>query len=250
MHVEIPEDVCCKCHKFKVINKTYQLCRFCNHERTHNGENIFQTSSKKAKEKREEKVSRMKQALLKDPLLNDQCCSITGCLNKKFTKKNGGLCLYHFNIEKNNQKQKKAKKRTYVSQQSIRQKKIKQELSVIKNEEKQKHYDQTGNTCEGCLKSFPILDYSHILSVGQRPDLELVRENKNLLCRKCHEKWESWDPNIMFTLACIDYNITYLRKIDKESFWKLYFKCVDNLMMVEAKKMETIDEDFKLNNNA
>jgi len=100
-------------------------------------------------------------------------------------------------------------------------------MSAIKRAAKIKHFDDTGNICEGCGKPHSGLDYSHILSVGQRKDLELEKDNKNLLCRTCHQTWESWNVEKMFKLNCIYNNLEYIRAMDEQTFWKIYFKCID-----------------------
>jgi hypothetical protein len=240
----VPEDICCKCKKYRIENKRYQLCRFCNFERRNPGQNIYQVRLNKSKSNQESRLAKMQQSLLKDPVLHRDVCSIPGCLTKQYTKNYGGLCFEHYHIQKRNILFKKNNNKGRPSKMSDKQKVIKKEMSIIKKEEKIKH----GTECEGCKKHFQALDYSHILSVKQRSDLELVRENKNLLCRSCHEKWESWDMSQMFTLACITYNLNYIRKMDEQTFWRIYFKCIDHLMFTEAKIMEQIDEDFKNEN--
>lgn len=220
--------LCIKCQKYIVINKTYGLCRLCNYERTHDGKNYFDKQKEKTTQKRLEKVEEMRFSLIRDKFLNSNVCKELGC-GKTVVNKTLRLCNFHNKNRLNQQKRKKTNKEF----------EIKSKLSEIK-----KNVKKDKIICEGCLKN-KQLQYSHILSVAQRKDLELEINNKNLLCQSCHLDWESWNPEKQFTLACIDYNLNYIRKNDEQTFWKIYFKCIDHQMIAEAKKMENIDEEFK-----
>jgi hypothetical protein len=243
-------DLCGKCKKFRVSNVKYQLCILCNFERLHNGLSIQEYRKLNIKENKLKKAKTMEFTLLKDPLLNQEgSCSIDGCLNSLYTKKDGGFCQYHWKIKKANEKIKDGKIPKYPNIKPVSDKKREgeTELSKIKKEEKEKHINNNGSVCEGCNKHASFLDYSHILSVKQREDLKLDRDNKNLFCRTCHEDWESWNPKKMFALICIWENLKYIRKNDSETYFKIYFKCIDNGMMKEAQQMDKIDEEFKQN---
>lgn len=225
------------------------LCVRCNFERVHPDVEYHTHRYNKAKEKKEKRIQNMKSSLIKTSSHSvGSLCSILGCTNEVSFSRKDGLCLYHSNIKKKNKKhkEKSISKKTgnkIKSNQQISEKAIKQKMSSIKKEAKIKH----GSKCEGCLKSFSNLDYSHILSVGQHKSLELEENNKNLLCRPCHIKWESRDANKMISLACFNNNMKYIRKFSSETFWKIYFIFNDSMMFKECKEIELIDEEFKNN---
>lgn len=81
--------------------------------------------------------------------------------------------------------------------------------------------------CKGCGQSNGGLDRSHILSVKQRPDLELDPNNIDLLCRECHVNWESWNPFKMIKLFCFESYLSYIYKKDEETFFKIFCKMED-----------------------
>lgn len=246
---EKDKNLCAKCSTFRIVNKTYRLCNSCNFERLHPGETYYSQFSKKynknLKKNRENRINSMKDSLIKTNLHSfGEICSITGCTNKVSKSRKDTLCLYHSNAKKRNEnKREKIAIIRGVKKQTKQQKKensIKNELSSIKKEAKINH----GTKCEGCLKHFENLDYSHILSVGQRKDLEIDRDNKNLLCRLCHIKWESRDSDKMISLDCFYDNMKYIRKHDTKAFWKIYFIFNDAMKFKECKEIESIDNDF------
>src|SRR5690606_14450969 len=163
-------------------------------------------------------------------------CCVKGCFNTWYSDKYGNYCQeHHIQMRKDyNRYEKKNKEKV-----------VKNELSIIKNKEKELHKEKTGNRCEGCGQYHSNLDYSHILSVKQRKDLELEKDNKNLLCRQCHENWESRNAQKMLSLECFYNNMKYIRSVDKERFWKIYFIFNDELMINECNKLEEIDNEFK-----
>lgn len=91
--------------------------------------------------------------------------------------------------------------------------------------------------CCGCHANGNItrLDCSHILSAKQRPDLELVKENIQLLCRDCHNTWESWDPEKMQKLFCFWQNVEYLFTNDVNRFYRLFNKMSEDLQNITKK---------------
>ena len=90
--------------------------------------------------------------------------------------------------------------RTKINQQTSKEKTIKKELSEIKKSIDQEAIENGTYFCQGCGKSNGLLDKSHILSVGQRKDLELDKENMNLFCRECHTNYESGNMEKMIIL--------------------------------------------------
>lgn len=223
--------MCCKeCgRKRKIVNRKYGLCDECNYVRINNKTKL---------EKRIERVSLMRrESIIKSSLLNEvSVCGRRGCVKEVFSS---GLCRSHF--FKDVYKEKKQKKKTTQQAKEI---KIKNTLSSLKKKAKEDAY-LAGNECEGCLKRiFQTLDYSHILSVGQRKDLENDKDNKNMLCRSCHSKWESNNAEQMTSLACFNKNMKYIREKDTERFWKIYFILNDAMMFSECKMLEEIDNDY------
>lgn len=231
--------LCVSCIKRPIFNKTYGLCRICNHKRIHPEENFFEKKKRKNEEYIQNKIEKMRFSILRDPLLNDNICSEIGCSNPVSTKKSG-LCNFHNKIKK--EKVKISIKSIDKKTKNKKEIEVKRKLSKIKSKAKEGKY-----ICEGCDKN-KLLQYSHILSVAQRKDLEIDENNKNLLCQTCHSDWESWDAKKMFNLSCINYNLNYIRQNDEKTFWKIYYKCIDSEMYKEAKEMEKIDEEYKNKN--
>lgn len=97
----------------------------------------------------------------------------------------------------------KMKKQT--PKQKIRQKL----LSILKNEIRQDAWDNDKYFCQGCGLAGKPLDCSHILSVAQRKDLELDRDNINLFCRECHIKWESGEEEKQMELLTYEKDREY-----------------------------------------
>lgn len=81
--------------------------------------------------------------------------------------------------------------------------------STIKANDKYYHYCYNNSllACENCGTSFYVKEnidtaysagyVSHILSRGSRSDLAHDPRNHNMLCRKCHTRWESPQKNGM-----------------------------------------------------
>lgn len=100
----------------------------------------------------------------------------------------------------------------------------KQHLSHLKQDIRKEAIDSDNYYCWGCGVGGQDLDCSHILSVGQRKDLELEKENINLFCRTCHEKWESWDIKKMLSLNTFVKDIEYVKEKDLQRFYKIESK--------------------------
>lgn len=92
--------------------------------------------------------------------------------------------------------------------------------------------------CKGCGHSNGGLDRSHILSVKQRPDLELDKDNIDLLCRTCHNHWESWDIFRMAALICFERYLKYIFSKDEETFFKIFIK-MEEVQFDEENKIST-----------
>ena len=119
-------------------------------------------------------------------------------------------------------------KKVKIKQQTDKTRKNEEQLKKLKDSISNKAVQNGTYQCSGCGRGDEWLDRSHILSVKQRKDLELVEENIDLLCRSCHEKWESGNIVKMMSLNCWSRYIEYIRMNDEQKFYKLKYK-VDEL---------------------
>lgn len=244
------------CTSTYIENRTRMLCRKHNQERL-----------KKEKSNQEENLKNMVEtSTLKGTFGTISRCLEPHCVKPTYMR---GKCVTHwrqerftFNkaLKKQEGKEEKAievvnnseknvsktvsKKKSTIASVSKKNALVKAEMTKMKKEAK-----SIEQPCEGCLSHKGVLDYSHILSVGQRKDLELHPENKNMLCRECHQKWESWDPSKMITLSCFYNNMRFIYKHDTQRFWRVYFKFNDVLDFKVCKELENIEEEFKTDKN-
>lgn len=119
-------------------------------------------------------------------------------------------------------------KEVKIKQQTDKTRKNEEQLKKLKDSISNKAVKNGTYFCSGCGRGDEWLDRSHILSVKQRKDLELVEENIDLLCRSCHEKWESGNIVKMMSLNCWNRYIEYIRMNDEQKFYKLKYK-IDEL---------------------
>lgn len=101
-----------------------------------------------------------------------------------------------------------------IKQQTQKEFTQKKELSQVKREIELEAVQNGTYYCKGCGISYVGLDKSHIVSVGKRKDLELEKDNINLLCRDCHEDWESGDIIRMIRLQCFEKDLKYIQEKD------------------------------------
>lgn len=101
---------------------------------------------------------------------------------------------------------------------------IKAALSKLKKEIELEAVQNNEYYCAGCGKSYVGLDKSHILAVGYIKDLELCKENIQLMCRLCHAIWESMDIALMVKLNCFDSNLAFIKEHDTLMYNKLQRK--------------------------
>lgn len=113
------------------------------------------------------------------------------------------------------------KKPKAIKQQTAKEKSRKEQLSQLKAEIEERAISNNEYYCWGCGKSGIPLDKSHILSVKQRKDLELDKDNINLFCRESHMDWESWDIVRMIKLLTFEKDLHYIQKKDKQTFNKI-----------------------------
>lgn len=123
----------------------------------------------------------------------------------------------------------KAKGAHKINQVSDKQKEINKNLAAVKRLVSLERPSE----CQGCMKNTDQLDRSHILSVAQRPDLQLDPRNINLFCRSCHEKWESGDIFKMSSLLSFTKDMRYIFDMDSVRYYKILLKLEDNKEKVQ-----------------
>lgn len=111
-----------------------------------------------------------------------------------------------------------------IKQQTSKESSIKTKLACIKREIDLEEVQNGTYFCKGCGHSHVGLDKSHILSVGLYKHLELVKENMQLMCRKCHTIWESGTIEEKMELLCFAANLLIIQKYDIEAYNKLITK--------------------------
>jgi len=77
--------------------------------------------------------------------------------------------------------------------------------------------------CNGCETSFLTncqpCDYSHIVTVGSRPDLQLHPKNAVLDCRACHRVWDSKIIEKQRTLKNFDHRVEVIKELAPEIYY-------------------------------
>lgn len=135
-----------------------------------------------------------------------------------------------------------------IKQQTKKEGAIKSALSELKTEIDMDNVLDGTYYCKGCGKSHVGLDKSHILSVKQRKDLELLKQNMQLLCRSCHMDWESWDVVRMGKLLCFEENLQHIYAYDYETFQKIMTK-IDEYLHWEPAENQLVRHLKKIKNN-
>ena len=115
-------------------------------------------------------------------------------------------------------KEKKKPATTYkpIKQVTSKEAAFKKELNKVKAEIEEDAIHAGKYFCEGCGRGDGGLDKSHIISLRRRKDLGLIKRNIRLLCRSCHEKWESRDLSKMAELICFNDDLQYIKENDNE----------------------------------
>jgi 5-methylcytosine-specific restriction endonuclease McrA len=136
----------------------------------------------------------------------------------------------------------KPKQRTPVRQQTKKEAGIKSKLSALKKEIRLEAIQNNEYFCKGCGCT-EHLDCSHILSVGQFKHLELIRENIQLMCRKCHLIWESGTIEQQMNLLCFIDNVVFIYFYDKSSFNKFLTRMGEySTWLIEGKDAAKINQ--------
>lgn len=154
-------------------------------------------------------------------------------------------CQDAINAAKAKQYKKKADERrklkaNKIAPQSEKGKLKAQAIKEVKEQITTEAISKNKYYCAGCLATNQNLDRSHILSIAQRPDLAAEKENLNLLCRSCHEKWESGQINKMTKLACFIPDMRYIYQHDQKRFNQILFKLLDENEARPSKHLESI----------
>jgi len=122
--------------------------------------------------------------------------------------------------------QAKLQQKTKPNQVSDKQKKINTAMTKVKAKVVEDALSNEKLECRGCLKT-ENLTRSHILSVAQRPDLQLIPDNIELLCMSCHAKWESWNIEQMTSLISFTANLRHIFDYDSETYHRILYKVED-----------------------
>jgi 5-methylcytosine-specific restriction endonuclease McrA len=118
----------------------------------------------------------------------------------------------------------KPKKNYKLKQATFKQQTINQALSELKKEIELEALQSNEYFCKGCGCSNGGLDKSHILSIGQYKQFELVKRNIQLLCRECHMKWESGNIAIMSQLNCFQDNLDIVKSLNEQAYESLSYR--------------------------
>lgn len=139
-----------------------------------------------------------------------------------------------------------------IKQQTRKQSIRSQQLAELKKSIEIKALQNDQYYCWGCGQAKGGLDKSHILSVGQRKDLELVKENINLFCRSCHILWESGDLIKMLPLLTFEKDFEFIKQNDSTTYNKLldaiqYLIAHDHIIEVQQEIISKAQKIFAEN---
>lgn len=136
---------------------------------------------------------------------------------------------------------------TPIRQQTSKEAGVKNKLSALKKEIELDAVQNDEYYCQGCGKSHPGLDKSHILSVGQFKHLELVKENIQLLDRDCHKIWESGSIDQQMSLHCFVDNVCFIYLHEREQYQKFITRIetfLESLAWTEAGKFDEFSNKY------
>jgi hypothetical protein len=214
------EGPCFECNKnTNIVNRTKWLCTYCNTNRL---------SKQLITKKREEKII-CKKCKKENTIVNNTHTLCQECNHLRIHKKTIQETLLEQQQKQQQRERLKPIKKQKTTQQVRKEQNTKQLLSELKKEIENEALDNDTYYCKGCGASYLGLDKSHILSVGQRKDLELEKENIDLLCRDCHVKWESGDILKQSSLNCFERYLEYIKMKDTPKYYSLISK-LENLL--------------------
>ncbi len=124
--------------------------------------------------------------------------------------------------EKKPKKEVKPLKQVAVKKITSQESAFKKQLSEVKNQKREIHLTNGTYFCEGCGKAGEQLDCSHTISLRRKKELGLEIDNLRLLCRSCHDKWESRDVEKMKKLLCFEEDKVYILNQDSEWYYLLF----------------------------
>jgi hypothetical protein len=206
---------CSDCRKnLPIVNVRYQLCNNCN---------SIRLTGKTKQERQFEQQQRYK---------------------TNYLERNRGRIKEHRDIE-DPVVFKPKQKSTRIKAQTTEEALIKKQLSELKKEIELEAVQDNEYYCRGCGNSHPGLDKSHILSVGRFKALELVKANMQLMCRKCHEIWESGTIEQQMRLHCFIENNVFIYHYDHTTFNKFLTRIEEYRAWLipgtDTKEISTVD---------
>lgn len=126
-------------------------------------------------------------------------------------------------LKKQQQTISKPAKIYHIPHSTSKKSKINEKLTQVKKEIELEAIQDGTYYCKGCGSGVGC-DKSHILSIKSHPELELDKENIDLLCRDCHVKWESGDIVKMKSLLCFERYLEYIEKHDNFKYTQIIYK--------------------------
>lgn len=128
-----------------------------------------------------------------------------------------------------------------IPQRSEKGRKLAALVVATKAKLKDEHSDgEEYARCEGCHQYFKGLDASHKVSLARSLALAADPDNIRLLCRDCHNKWESSVASEMVQLKCFEDDMGYLLDFDPERFWKIFHRLIGDNNQKPTPKLEAI----------
>jgi hypothetical protein len=214
---------CDNCGKdLPIINKKYNLCTNCN---------SIRLTGKSLQERQVESSSKYRQKYV-----TNFC--------KKVTRETDELDLSiplpkkSFKVKVNI---KSVRKFTPIRQQTKKEAVVKSHLSIMKRDIELEAVQNNEYYCKGCGKSHVGLDKSHILSVGQFKQYELIKANIQLMCRGCHRIWESGTIEEQVGLLCFIDNLQFIYTLEPLVFQKFITRIEEyKVWLIEEKDQDKI----------
>lgn len=112
-------------------------------------------------------------------------------------------------------------KKSTPNQVSKKQSFANRKMKAVKDNISKQALDEDDYYCKGCGCGGVHLDRSHSVSIKHNKSLEHDPNNITLLCRSCHDKWESGNYIKMSSLLCFQQIMDYLYNSDKMAYWKI-----------------------------